>query len=79
MEFIEWLGEKQIPFALIFTKADKLGKNQLQSNIAFYKKQLLKTWAELPPILLSSSTSGLGKEDILNYIGEIAPELNNIE
>ncbi len=79
VEFIEWLGEKQIPFALIFTKADKLGKNQLHSNVASYKKQLLKTWEELPPILLSSSTSGLGKDEILGFIAETAPELNNIE
>ncbi|PTN10089.1 ribosome biogenesis GTP-binding protein YihA/YsxC [Mangrovibacterium marinum] len=79
VEFIEWLGEKQIPFALIFTKADKLGKNQLQSNVAHYRKQLLKSWEELPPILLSSSTSGLGKEEILGFIAETAPELNNID
>jgi len=79
IEFIEWLGEKQIPFALIFTKADKLGKNQLNSNIAHYKKQLLKTWTELPPILVSSSESGLGKDEILGFIADTEPSLSNAE
>lgn len=79
IEFIEWLGEKQIPFALIFTKADKLGKNQLSSNIAHYKKQLLKTWTELPPILVSSSESGLGKDEILGFIADTEPSLSNAE
>ncbi len=71
MEFISWLGENQIPFVLVFTKADKLGKNQLASNIAFYKKELLEKWEELPDILVSSSETGQGKEDILNFIERV--------
>ncbi|RKD86428.1 ribosome biogenesis GTP-binding protein YihA/YsxC [Mangrovibacterium diazotrophicum] len=78
MEFIEWLGEKQIPFALIFTKSDKLGKNQLHSNVAAYKKQLRKTWEELPPIFMSSAETGFGKEEILNFIAETDPSLENM-
>lgn len=78
MEFIEWLGEKQIPFALIFTKSDKLGKNQLHSNVAAYKKQLRKTWEELPPIFMSSAETGFGKEEILNFIAQTDPSLENM-
>jgi len=78
MEFIEWLGEKQIPFALVFTKTDKLGKNKLASNIADYKKQLQETWEELPPIFMSSAETGLGKEEILNFIAQTDPSLENM-
>ena len=68
MEFVNWLGEKEVPFALVFTKADKMGKNKLAQNIADYKKELLKFWDELPPIMLSSAEDGTGKEEILSYI-----------
>jgi len=77
MEFIEWLGEKQIPFALILTKTDKLGKIKLSQNLENYKKQLLERWEELPPILLSSAETGFGKEEILSLITEAAPDLEN--
>lgn len=70
MEFINWLGEKEVPFCLIFTKADKLGKNKLAQNLAVYKKKLLEYWEELPSILVSSATDGRGKEEILTFIGE---------
>jgi len=70
-EFITWVGTSQIPFALIFTKTDKLNKKQLKENIALYKKELLETWEELPPILYSSSFAKLGREDILSYIEDI--------
>lgn len=70
IEFINWLGEKQIPFALIFTKTDKIGKNKLGQNIAAYKKELLKYWEELPSCLTSSSLNGSGKEAILDFIGQ---------
>ncbi|HKJ41372.1 MAG TPA: ribosome biogenesis GTP-binding protein YihA/YsxC [Sunxiuqinia sp.] len=68
VDFMNWLGEKEVPFAIIFTKSDKLGKNKLASNIAVYQKELLHYWDELPPILISSSTTGLGKEEILDFI-----------
>jgi len=67
-EFITWVGNSQIPFALIFTKTDKLNKKQLAVNISLYKKELLKTWDELPKLLYSSSLAKLGREDILSYI-----------
>lgn len=70
LEFINWLGEKEVPFALIFTKADKLGANKLAQNLADYKKELLKHWEELPPILVSSAEKGTGRDDILSFIGQ---------
>ncbi len=75
LDFIDWCGEKEVPIALIFTKADKLGKNQLASNIAAYKKKLLESWADLPSMFVSSSETKLGKDDILQFIAEVAPEI----
>jgi GTP-binding protein len=68
LEFTSWLGENKVPFAIIFTKSDKLGKNKLTGNIEFYKKELLKQWEQLPPIMISSSETGQGRETILKFI-----------
>lgn len=70
MDFMEALGYHQLPFSIIFTKTDKLGKTQLSKNIAHYKKEMLKIWEELPPVFYSSSVSKSGKEEILSYIDE---------
>ncbi len=67
-EFIEWLGEKGIPFALIFTKADKQSHNKNQSSIARYRKVLKSRWEKLPPMLLTSSETGAGKDELNEYI-----------
>lgn len=69
-EFMQWLAEQEISFVLVFTKTDKLGKNELSKNIAAYKKELLKLFAELPDIFLSSAEKQLGKESILDFINE---------
>jgi GTP-binding protein len=71
IEFIEWLGENGVPFALIFTKADKLGPNACLHNVEDYKKELLKYWEELPPIFITSSENRSGRDDVLNYIEQI--------
>lgn len=71
MEFMQWLGEKEIPFSIVFTKVDKLGKQRLQENIDSYKNSLKDTWEELPPIFLTSSEYRVGKDEILDYIEEI--------
>ncbi len=71
LEFINWLGENGIPFAIIFTKADKLGVVRLQENIEAYKKRLLEEWEELPPIFVTSSEKSLGRKDVLDYIGNL--------
>ena len=71
IEFFQWLGENGVPFSIIFTKAHKLTKTALSSNIAAYKKRLLEDWEELPPVFITSSETGLGREDVLQYIDEI--------
>lgn len=71
LEFITWLGENGIPFAIVFTKCDKLTKSQLATNIDSYKQTLLQTWEELPPIFLTSATNKMGREELLNYIATI--------
>ncbi len=75
LEFFEWLGENGVPFAIVFTKADKLTKTALGANIAAYKERLLEEWEELPPVFVTSSESALGREDILLYINEINKSL----
>ena len=71
IEFITWLGENHIPFAIIFTKADKLGKVTAAKNVAAYPNELKKFWEELPPVLISSSLDGTGREEIISYIESI--------
>lgn len=71
LEFLSWLGENQIPFALIFTKADKLGKVSAQKNIADYNLELKKYWEELPPFLVSSSLEGIGRDEIIDFIEQV--------
>ena len=71
LEFIEWAGENGVPFALVFTKADKLSKGKLASNIESYKQTLLESWEELPPIFITSSEAKEGRDELLNYIEDI--------
>ena len=75
LEFIEWLGENGVPFAIIFTKADKLTKSALSANIEAYKKRLLEEWEELPPVFVTSSESKLGRDEVLQYINEVNQSL----
>ena len=71
LQFIDRLGELQVPFALVFTKTDKLSKTKLESQVSHYKSVLSENWEELPPIFLESATTGAGGQEILNYIDEI--------
>ncbi|MEY5040638.1 MAG: hypothetical protein RLZZ414_166 [Bacteroidota bacterium] len=73
IEFINELGENQIPFSIIFTKADKLTNNEVAKNTAAFKKALKLYWEELPPSFITSSETGQGREDVLNYINDIIP------
>lgn len=75
LDFMEWLGESGIPFSIVFTKVDKLGKNQIQSNVAAYKKEMRKTWEELPPTFVTSSTDRVGGEEIMDFIDRINAEI----
>lgn len=70
-EFMSWLGENEVPFSIVFTKADKLGKTQLDSNIKNYMKKMLEEWEELPPIFVTSSEDKRGRSELLEYILEI--------
>ena len=71
VEFITWLGENHIPFAIIFTKADKLGKVSLAKNVGAYTQELKKLWEELPSILVSSSLDGTGRDEIISFIENV--------
>ena len=70
LDFINWLGQSQIPFTIIFTKADKLSESKAQANVAAYKRKLEETWEELPPMLTTSSEKGAGRDEVLNFIEE---------
>ncbi|SEL11580.1 GTP-binding protein [Aquimarina amphilecti] len=77
LEFMQWLGENQIPFSIIFTKADKLTKTKLPNQIEAYKNEMLKYWEEMPNYFITSSSSGFGKDEVLNYIEEINQKMAN--
>ena len=68
LEFIQWLGEEGAPFALVFTKADKLSKGRLAANVEAYKAKLREEWEELPPIFVTSSEERMGRDELLGYI-----------
>ena len=76
LEFMEWLGENGIPFAIIFTKADKLKGGRLKKNINSYLRELRKQWEELPPYFISSSEDRTGRKEILDYIENINKSIN---
>ena len=71
LEFIQWLGEEGVPFALVFTKADKLSKGRLAANVEAYKAKLREEWEELPPIFVTSSEERMGRDELLGYIEEV--------
>ena len=71
LSFIELLGRNGVPFGIIFTKADKLSQAQLNRSITTYKRTLSEQWEELPPMLISSSEKGTGREEILSFIDTI--------
>lgn len=68
LEFIEWLGANNVPFVIVFTKADKLSKRQTLLNTDLFKKELLKEWEELPPSFISSAEKFEGRDEILGFI-----------
>jgi len=68
LEFMEWLAMSQIPFVIVFTKADKLSRVNVDKNFSTYKRVLSESWEELPPYIISSAQTALGREEILDYI-----------
>ena len=77
LEFIEWLGLSSVPFAIVFTKADKLTANKARQAVEAYKQKLLETWEELPPIFVTSAERKEGREEVIQYIDEINQSLKN--
>ena len=75
LDFIQWLGENEVPFAIVFTKTDKLTRGKLKQNIDHYQQTLLQTWEELPPCFLTSADKGEGRDELVAYIEKVNEEL----
>ena len=75
LEFMAWLGENGVPFAIVFTKGDKLGRVVLKDKVTKYKERLLEEWEELPPIFVTSSETKLGGDELTSYIEEVTASL----
>ncbi len=71
LEFMQWMGENQVPFSIIFTKQDKMKPNALTKNIEDYKLKMLESWEEMPKYFITSSSNGTGRDEVLNYISKI--------
>ena len=71
MDFMQWMGENEIPFAIVFTKIDKLSQTKSKDNIEKYKDSLAEVWETLPKIFVTSSEKQQGREELLDYIDEI--------
>ena len=76
LEFMDFLGENQVPFAIVFTKADKLSKAKVTGQVNSYLNHLKDSWEQLPPHFITSATTTLGRDDILNYIDSINKSIN---
>ncbi len=79
LEFMQFLGENEIPFCIVFTKTDKLGKTVIQNKVAKYKKVMLHTWEEMPTYFLTSATDQTGKKEVLEFIDGVNKSLNIID
>ncbi len=77
LEFMQWLGENGVPFSIVFTKMDKIGKVVGMKNVEAYKKILQQSWEELPPVFLTSSEDKRGRDELLDYIGTVNKSLKN--
>ena len=77
LDFMQFLGENQIPFCIVFTKADKLGSSQLNKQITAYKKKLLNFWEELPMNFVTSSSTGMGRDEFLNFIDQVNEDVSD--
>ncbi len=75
LEFMEWLGENGVPFAIVFTKSDKLSPTRLRENMQVYRDKMLEVWEEMPPCFITSSEEKTGKDELVNYIESINESL----
>ena len=71
LDMIQWLGENSIPFSIVFTKSDKLSPPKVGSNVALFRRELKKTWEELPMMFVTSSETSKGRDEVLNFIEEV--------
>lgn len=77
LEFVRWCGEKEIPIALVMTKTDKLKPSELETNIKNYQEIMHRDWEELPPMFITSAETKEGKEELIEYIGNIVEPSND--
>ena len=75
LDFIQFLGTSSVPFAIVFTKADKLSATKVKQNVEAYQKVLSETWEELPPMFITSAEKKQGRDDVLDYIDQINKSL----
>lgn len=71
LDMIQWLGEKGIPFVIVFTKSDKLKQPSIVSNVALFKRVLKKTWDTLPHLIITSSEDRKGRDELLHFIADV--------
>jgi GTP-binding protein len=79
MEFMEWMGENSLPFLIVFTKCDKLTKTEVEVQFGLYRERLLEVWNEMPDYFLTSATSRLGRDQILNFIDGMNKEITSTD
>lgn len=79
MDFMAWLGENGIPFSIIFTKADKLKPKAIERHVELYSQEMLKIWESMPNYFVTSSTKGLGRDEVLQYIEDTNTEIAAIK
>ncbi len=75
LDFMQWLGESRVPFSIVFTKKDKLSKSQFAARVDAYRESLSVVWEELPPMFFTSSLTGEGRQELLDYIDEVNRQL----
>ena len=76
LEFMQWMGESQVPFSIVFTKADKLKPNALTRNIETYKQKMLEVWEEMPQYFITSSSNSEGRDELLGFLGNLNSEID---
>ncbi len=79
LEFMEWMGIHSIPFAIIFTKADKLKPKAIERHVEEYLQEMLKTWEETPSYFITSSSSAVGRDELLQFIDDTNKEINALK
>lgn len=77
LEFMQWIGKNGLPFAMVFTKADKLSGSKVDQHVAAYKRKMLEAWEELPPYFVTSAETGHGREELVEFIRQLNRDFKN--